>query len=183
MALTRNDIAENFRDRVTVQDYSPKPTIDGVRFLPLKRFVDDGGSFMELGRLTKGELQDVPGFEARQVSYSTMLPGVIKAFHLHFNQSELWFVPPESRLVMGLLDVRAKSPTSGARMRFVMGDGQARFVFIPAGVAHGAANLSDRTGQIIYFMNQQFTPEPDKSDEKRLPWDVLGADFWTLERG
>src|SRR5262249_22057241 len=115
--------------------------------------------------------------------YSTMMPGAVKAFHLHFTQNELWFVPPECRLVMGLCDVRDKSPTSGVSMRFVMGDGNARFVYIPAGVAHGAANLSQTTGHIIYFMDQQSPPEPDKTDAKRLPWDVLGADFWDMERG
>lgn len=166
-----------------MQDYSPKPVIEGVRFLPLRRFVDDGGSFLELGRLGSGMLADVPDFEVRQISYSGIMPGAIKAFHLHLAQSELWFVPPECRLLMGLLDVRANSPTTGKSMRFVMGDGQPRFVFIPAGVAHGAANLDQRMGQIIYFMNRQFTPEPDKTDEKRLPWDTLGADFWQMERG
>ena len=84
---------------------------------------------------------------------------------------------------MGLLDVRKSSPTVGKSMRFVMGDGQPRYVFIPKGVAHGAANLDQKVGQIIYLMNRQFTPEPDKTDEKRLPWDLLGAEFWQMERG
>ncbi len=183
MALTRSDIAPKFRDALTVQDYSPRPTIEGVRFVPLKRFNDDGGSFLELGRLAEGQLADLPGFAVRQVSYSTMMPGAVKAFHLHFGQNELWFVPPECRLVVGLCDVREKSATSGVSMRFVMGDGNARFVYIPAGVAHGAANLTQSVGQIIYFMDQQFTADAKLTDEKRLPWDVLGAEFWAMERG
>lgn len=183
MPLTRDDIAPRFREAVKVQDYAAKKTIDGVRFLPLKRFLDDGGTFSELGRLDKGMLQDLPGFEVKQVSYSTMMPGCIKAFHLHFTQTELWFIPPECRLVVGLLDAREKSPTQGVSMRFVMGDGNPRFLFIPQGVAHGAANLTNQVGQIIYFMDHQFTPEPDKTDEKRLPWDVIGKDFWEMERG
>jgi len=183
MALRHNDIAPAFRQNVSAQDYAPKRIIDGVRFIPIKRFVEAGGSFSELGRCNGGELQDLPGFVVRQVSYSTMLPSTIKAFHLHLAQSELWFVPPESRLLMGLLDVRAGSPSEGVSMRFVMGDGQPRFVYIPAGVAHGAANLGTELGQIIYFMDQQFSPDPDKTDEKRLPWDVLGEGFWAAERG
>jgi dTDP-4-dehydrorhamnose 3,5-epimerase len=183
MALSRSDIAPTFRDRLMVQDYSAKPVIDGVRFVTLERFVDDGGSFMELGRLVGGELKKVPGFTVRQVSYSTMMPGAIKAFHLHLAQNELWFVPPESRLLVGLCDVRERSATSGARMRLVLGDGNPRFVYIPAGVAHGAANLTAQAAPIFYFMDQEFTPEPDTTDEKRLPWDLLGEEFWTMERG
>ena len=183
MTLPRDILADSLTDRASLQDYSPKPVIEDVRFLPLRRFVDDGGSFMELGRLNDGLLADLPGFTIKQISYSTMQPGTIKAFHLHTKQSELWFIPPHSRLLLGLYDVRRESKNQGVSMRFVMGDGQSRLLFIPKGVAHGAANLGQELGQIIYFMDQQFSPHPDDSDELRLPWDILGSDFWATERG
>jgi dTDP-4-dehydrorhamnose 3,5-epimerase len=181
--LSRSDVITRWRDQITHQDYSQKPAIDGVRFVELKRFLDDGGSFAELGRLEGGQLAAAPGFIVRQVSYSTMQPGAVKAFHLHFSQNEFWFVPPESRLLIGLVDARERSPSASVSMRFVLGDGQARLLYIPAGVAHGAANLTGMTGQIVYFMDQQFSPDPDKTDEQRLPWNLLGEDFWRMERG
>lgn len=185
MALRRGDIHPDALHEVTVQDYARAAAIDGVRRLPLSRFVDDGGSFLELGRLDGGVLRDcdVPDFEVRQLSYSVVDPGAVKAFHLHFEQSEFWFVPPASKLLIGLYDVRRDSPSAKTRMRFVLGDGQAELLFIPPGVAHGAANLTSRPAEIIYVTDRHFSPDPDATDEKRLPWDLLGADFWQMERG
>lgn len=183
--MKREDLHPDVASQVTLQDYSGAPHIEGVRLLDLRRFVDDGGSFLELGRLAGGELADcgVPGFEVRQVNYSVMEPGAVKAFHLHFGQSEFWFVPPESKLIVGLYDARRDSGTAKRHRRFVLGDGHARLLFIPAGVAHGAANRTPRRAQIIYFADRTFSPDPADCDEHRLPWDLLGSDFWEIERG
>ncbi len=69
--------------RYGVQDYGPKPTIEGLEIIQLRRFNDDGGAMTELGRLDSGKLQGVDGFEVRQINYSVMEPLAIKAFHLH----------------------------------------------------------------------------------------------------
>ena len=45
-----------------VQDYSGSPRIDGVEIVELKRFNDDGGAITELGRMTAGIHQQLPGF-------------------------------------------------------------------------------------------------------------------------
>ena len=47
----------------SLQDYSPAPVIEGVQLVELKRFTDDGGSFMELARLQRGMATALPGFE------------------------------------------------------------------------------------------------------------------------
>ena len=81
----------------------------------LRRFHDDGGSFMELGRLSGGLHADFPGFEVKQINYSEMEPGVIKAFHLHRRQTDVWFVPPADKMLLVLLDVREGSRTGTCR--------------------------------------------------------------------
>lgn len=172
-----------FASRLRTQSYAPGARIEGVEFLPLERFVDDGGSFLELARLSSGRLAAAPGFEVRQISSSVLQPGTIKAFHLHLRQAEIWFVPPEARLLVGLIDTRRGSPTPRASMRFVLGDGQARLLQIPPGVAHGVANPSGTPVPLLYFADRQFDPHPARCDEKRLPWDLLGADFWEQGRG
>jgi len=141
-----------------------------------------GGSFAELIRLDEsGRLIAIPSFQVRQSSYSQMLPGAIKAFHLHYNQEDVWFVPPTDRLLVGLVDVRADSPTAGVSMRFVMGAGKGQLLYIPRGVAHGAANIGQSPMTILYFVNQHFNlGDPD---ERRLPYDILGREFWDMEQG
>ena len=87
-------------------------------------FVDDGGYFLELSRLAQGMCERFPGFEAKQMNYSQILPGTIKAFHLHLQQEDIWFVPPHERALVVLSDQRKGSPTAGVTMRFVLGRGQ-----------------------------------------------------------
>jgi dTDP-4-dehydrorhamnose 3,5-epimerase len=168
---------------LSVQTYAPAPRIEGVDVVELRRHGDDGGSMTELGRLESGALAALPDFVVRQVNYSELAPGVIKAFHLHQRQTDVWFVPPGDRILCVLIDVRVGSPTEGVRQRLVLGDGGSRLVRIPPGVAHGGRNIAATHGRIIYFVDLQFTEDPATCDEGRLPWDFAGADIWQVARG
>jgi dTDP-4-dehydrorhamnose 3,5-epimerase len=166
-----------------VQTYGGASLIDGVRVAELSRHADDGGAMTELARLTDGRAAALGDFTVRQVNYSEMAPGTIKAFHLHARQTDVWFVPPSDRMLVVLLDVRKGSRTEGARQRLVLGHGASRLLLIPPGVAHGVCNLGESTGRIIYFTDLHFSPEPAACDEGRLPWDFAGKDVWEIARG
>jgi dTDP-4-dehydrorhamnose 3,5-epimerase len=177
------ELGERAKRAFSIQDYSPAPAIAGVEVVDLKRFQDDGGSFTELGRLTQGAHRLFAGFEVKQVNYSEMDPGVIKAFHLHRRQTDVWYVPPTDKMLLVLLDVRAGSPTENAQRRLVLGDGASRLVRIPPGVAHGVKNLAGGRGRIIYFVDTHFSPDPAECEEGRLPWDFAGAEIWEPVKG
>ena len=166
-----------------LQDYGSAPAIAGLEIKDLRRFNDDGGNFTEIGRLTGSMHADFPGFEVRQINYSEMEPGAIKAFHLHRRQTDVWYVPPSDKMLLVLLDLRAGSSTENAQRRLVLGDGASRLVRIPPGVAHGVRNLAATRGRIIYFVDTHFSPDPEQSEEGRLPWDFAGADIWETVRG
>ena len=174
--------SEYAESEYSVQDYGGEDPIEGVEIVTLRRFNDDGGSMTELGRLDDGALQQFEGFTARQVNYSSMEPGAIKAFHLHQRQTDVWFVPPSDKILLVLADVRAGSPTEGVVRRVVLGDCKSELVRIPPGVAHGARNLrADSASTIIYFVDVQFSMGED-CDEGRLPWDHFGETIWETER-
>jgi dTDP-4-dehydrorhamnose 3,5-epimerase len=116
-----------------VQSYAAAPRIEGVEIVQLARHRDDGGALTELARLNDGRTQVPAGFTLRQINYSELEPGVIKAFHLHVRQTDVWYVPPGDRMLLVLVDVRKGSPTEGVRMRLVLGDGGSRLVRIPPG--------------------------------------------------
>jgi dTDP-4-dehydrorhamnose 3,5-epimerase len=166
-----------------VQSYAPAAVFDGVQLVELKRFHDDGGAFTGLARLAEGRSAVLGDFAVRQINYSELEPGVIKAFHLHTRQTDVWYIPPSDRMLVVLLDARKGSRTEGGRMRVVLGAGTSRLLRIPPGVAHGVRNLGSATGRIIYFVDVQFSTEPAACDEGRLPWDYAGADVWELTRG
>jgi dTDP-4-dehydrorhamnose 3,5-epimerase len=178
----RSWVRERYRAAVSTQSYASRPRIEGVQLIDLSLFSDEGGDFCEVTRfLEDGRLSHLPGYRPAQISYSLMEPGTIKAFHLHRNQDDLWFVPPGDRLLIGLLDVREGSATRDLSMRLVLGAGKARLLFVPRGVAHGVANLSPRPASVIYFVTQAF--DAQNPDEHRLPYDLLGPDFWTIQPG
>lgn len=178
-------VDDQFVESLTFQDYAAGPRIAGVTVQPLRKHRAPEGSFMELLRLTDGKIEALDGqtepFDARQLSFSTAVPGRINAFHLHpkRRQDELWCAVA-GELLVWLVDVRAGSPTLNVRQRVVLSGEAPALLFIPTGVAHGyKAGPSGAT--LLYTMNSQF----DLADpnEGRLPWDVFGTDLWEEDRG
>jgi dTDP-4-dehydrorhamnose 3,5-epimerase len=165
-----------------IQDYGPAPAIEGFDTFELRRFNDDGGSMTELLRTGPDGAEAIPGFRPAQVNYSVLQAGTTKAFHVHRRQTDVWFVPPEYRILLVLVDVRDGSTTSGQVRRVVLGDGNSRIVRIPPGVAHGCRNIGDGPATLIYFTDLHFSPDPADCDEGRLPWDFAGEAVWEITR-
>lgn len=174
-------IAEEYRQAVSTQNYTEKQQIEGVEILTQPFHRDDTGNFTELIRATDGYIDGLENFPIRQTSLSLLLPGVIKAFHFHENQDDLWYVPPYNRIVANLIDLRADSSTKGHHMRIILGGGSNTLLRIPAGVAHGAGNLWHEPQTLIYFVTAQF--DANNPDEHRLPWDHFGTEMWEISRG
>lgn len=175
--LTDDSIDSAVRQNVYVQDYSPKPVIHGVQILKLRNFVGENGDFSELLRLNEhGESELISGFRIRQINRSKQYNKAVKAWHLHYDQDEVWYVPPDEHLLLGLWDVREDSETRDVTQKIPLGGGNSIAVFIPRGVAHGAVNYSGKKANVYYFVSNQFNP--DHPDEHRLPWDAKGKDFW-----
>jgi dTDP-4-dehydrorhamnose 3,5-epimerase-like enzyme len=178
--LDKSDVSGRVQDKLGLQRYGASDLIAGVRFIEFSFHSDDGGDFYEITRLDKGLVMDVEGFEVRQINRSRLNPGLVKAFHLHFRQDEVWYVHTLDRLLIGLYDVRKGSSTEGKSMRFVLGGGKSRALYIPKGVAHGASVLGNNPVDVVYLVNQHFSVE--QPDEWRLPWDILGDDFWETKK-
>ena len=184
-SLKPTDLIDIAQGALTTQDYTPKVWIDGVKIVDLALHSDDGGHFAEMVRFNDdGTFEQFPDFTPKQQSYSLIVPGAVKAFHLHFNQEDIWFVPPGQRVLIGLVDCRKDSPTRGIINRFVMGDGKAKLLHIPCGVAHGGANIWKEDAMIFYYVTQKF--DIKNPDERRLPYDLDGLvpkDFWNMTMG
>lgn len=171
-------IADKFSKDLIRQDYSPQEKIEGLKIIELTRsFVEDSGGLVEIARLAPdGKLPEVPDFGVRQLTYTYLEPGAIKAWHLHQRQTDLWFIPPTSRLLLGLVDLREGSSTQETSRRLLGGGGKNQLILIPPGIAHGTGNPYQDRAELIYLTDQHFDPQ----DEFRLPWDYFGADFWQL---
>ena len=143
--------------------------IEGVRIKRLVRHADDRGYFQELLRDDDGLLE-----RFGQASMSMTYPGVIKAFHYHDRQDDLWFFPVGSAQVV-LCDFRQDSSTKGKTQVVYMGDDNPLLLLIPKGVAHGYRTLGYKPAIIIYFTTESYNPSDP--DEKRLPHDDPSIGF------
>jgi dTDP-4-dehydrorhamnose 3,5-epimerase len=145
-------------------------TIDGVVFKELITNTDERGFFRELIRSTDDFFAE--GFG--QWSQSMMFGGVTKAWHLHRQQIDWWYVGA-GVLRIGLADTRADSPTYRKTMDFLMGDLQpARILRIPPGVAHGCKVIQG-PATLFYITSDAYNP----NDELRIPYDSpeIGFDW------
>ncbi|MDR6224302.1 dTDP-4-dehydrorhamnose 3,5-epimerase family protein [Desmospora profundinema] len=150
--------------------------IDGVVFKKLKKYCDDRGTFMEVVRDDE-ELLERFG----QLSASMSYPGVIKAFHYHDRQDDLWYFPVGNAQVV-LYDKRPDSSTLGNTDVYYMGEENPSLLFIPKGVAHGYRVLGNRPAMIVYLTTQSY--QANAPDEHRLPFDdpEIGFDWNTRYR-
>ena len=89
---------------------------------------------------------------------------VVKAWHYHLKQTDMWFVP-HGKIKVGLFDAREDSPTAGIVNEVMMGSGRSVTLTIPPGIFHGYVTLSDLS-ILINTTNQPYDP----SDEYRIPW-------------
>src|SRR5262245_16477071 len=147
-ALTPADLvlSEDARTRLSRQCYAPRTPIPGVALseVPVARSAD--GLFAEIARMgNDGAIQGIEGHRPVQWNWSLLQPGAVKAWHLHFKQDDLFIVPPDATLFVGLADLR-RDAQAGTEARstpqsYVLGAGRCHRLLIPRGVAHGVANL------------------------------------------
>lgn len=146
--------------------------IDGVIVTPLATFADDRGYFREIARLRESGLA-----ECAQISATFSYPGVIKAFHYHKKQDDLWYCAA-GNIQAVLFDQRESSPTKGETQVIAMGGHAPQTIFIPHGVVHGYKVLGNKPALVVYATSQIYDPD----DELRIAHDdpTIGFD-WSVK--
>lgn len=150
--------------------------IDDVVIVEPTIHADDRGYFIETYRREWFGL----GREMVQGNRGNRQQGSVVGLHYHLHQADYWYVPSGHARVV-LHDLRQGSATEGATQMLDMGevDGEENNhlgLFIPPGVAHGFASLSDCV--ITYLVDGYY----NTADELGVLWNdpVIGAD-WGLE--
>jgi dTDP-4-dehydrorhamnose 3,5-epimerase len=146
----------------------PSKVIDGVVIVTPQSHGDERGRFVETYRRSWFP----HGREMVQGSRSDKQAGAIVGLHYHLHQADYWYVPFGTARVV-LHDLRQGSPTDGATLVVDIGSENEQGVFIPPGVAHGFASLTDMT--LTYLVDQYYNP----ADELGVAWDdpAIGADW------
>lgn len=158
----------------------PSDEIDGVLVVEPDIHGDERGIFIETYR----RQWFLSGREMIQGNRGDRRAGAVVGLHYHLHQADYWYVPfGRARVV--LHDLRTGSPTDGATFTVDLGsepgtpgvEHDHRGVYIPPGVAHGFAALTDMT--ITYLVDGYYNP----ADELGVAWDDpdVGADWGVIE--
>lgn len=142
--------------------------IDGVVVRDLVAHGDERGRFVETYRR-----EWVPGGrEMLQSNRADRKAGCVVGLHYHRTQADWWYVV-EGRARVVLHDLRSESPTDGETMALDLHSDDPRGVYIPPGVAHGFASLTDVT--LTYLVDGYY----DVAEELGVRWDdpEIGADW------
>src|SRR5436190_7709505 len=120
--------------------------IAGVHVVTPRVFGDERGQFVETYRR-----EWIPGArEMLQANRADRRTGAVVGLHYHMHQADYWYVPfGTARMV--LHDLRTGSPTDGATFSLDLSAENHTGVFIPPGVAHGFAALTEMT--ITYLVD------------------------------
>jgi dTDP-4-dehydrorhamnose 3,5-epimerase len=129
---------------------------------------DGRGTFYETYRRSWFPL----GREMVQGNRSDKAAGAVVGLHYHLHQADYWLCPRGTARVV-LHDLRQGSPTEGATEHLELSEANCRGVFVPPGVAHGFASLTDLT--LTYLVDSYYNPD----DELGVAWDdpVIAADW------
>lgn len=130
--------------------------IDGVELVPLRRFEDARGWFVELYR------ESTSPERAMQTNLSYSHKGVIRGLHYHERgQSDLFVC------LRGTARVVVLDPISGETFTADIGDGNPVAVWIRGSSAHGFEALTDVL--FLYHVTREYNPADP--DEHEVRWD------------
>lgn len=103
------------------------------------------------------------GHEMMQANRSEKAAGSLVGLHYHLHQSDYWYVTRGVARVV-LHDLRIGSSSHGMTEISELGSDESG-IFVPPGVAHGFAALTDVT--LIYLVDAYYNPD----DELGVAWD------------
>ena len=150
------------------------PNIHDIVIKKLITHSDDRGYFREILREDEDLLRHFG-----QTAVTKTYPGVIKAFHWHNDQDDIWYVAGGMARIV-LYDRRPNSPTYKVTQVVFAGEDNPVVVLIPTGVAHGYQVLGNQPVVLFYHVTRAY--DPKTPDEQRIDWNdpEIGFD-WSIK--
>jgi dTDP-4-dehydrorhamnose 3,5-epimerase len=139
--------------------------VTNVRRIPLQRFSDERGWFMELMRSSS-----LPK-PVRQSNVVFSRKGVIRGLHYHERGQDDLFV-----CLQGMVRVVTLDRETGETFSEDIGDDNPVAIYVPGTLAHGYEALTDCL--FMYHVTEEYDPE--SPDEQGLCWaDERVKDLWS----
>lgn len=134
--------------------------IMGVQVKEIKKRFDSRGFLAEIMKEDEYCFIDV-----KQTTVTETYPGIIKAFHWHRYQTDVWFIAKGIAQVV-LFDLRKDSLTYRETQELIVGEDNPRLILIPPRVAHGYKVLGNKPVLLFYHTDKPYNPR--NPDEGRI---------------
>lgn len=133
--------------------------IEGVVMQPLRQIIDERGRVMHMLQ------NNNPLFKGfGEVYFSEVLPGIIKAWKLH-NQSTQLFAVPVGQIRLVLYDNRPNSPSKGNTQEIITGRDNYQLIQIPPNIWYGYTCIGDVPALVANVIDSPY----DQNESKTLP--------------
>jgi dTDP-4-dehydrorhamnose 3,5-epimerase len=158
--------------------------IDGPKLISMPMYRDERGFFVERfrkDRFSEFDLGLENGADAFvQDNFSRSLPGVVRGLHAQFDRPQGKLVTcVRGRIFDVAVDLRAGSPTFGRSVSAILSGDEPRWIWIPAGFAHGFSVMGDEAADVTYKVTASYNP----IGECGIVWnDAELAVPWPLDR-
>lgn len=139
--------------------------IENVKVKELNHFEDERGWLTEIWR------SDEDGFQAVMSYVSQTSPNVARGPHEHVHQADYFVFMGPGRFILYLWDNRKNSPTFGQKMEIEAGEGDAKSVYVPAGVVHGYKCISRGPGWCINLPDKLYRGLNKKEEVDEIRWE------------
>jgi len=166
------------RAKLYRQTYDKVEGIHRVHVAKANTFADDfGGWFKEVLRLDDTGVHIALKeagitFRPIQANTSFLAPKTKRFWHIHPTQNEIWTT--NGTILLGLIDLRTDSPTLNKKMKVILSSD--KFIYIPAGVAHGFINPTAGSVTLNYYTDEYFEPG-ENTQECRIDPNTISYDF------
>jgi dTDP-4-dehydrorhamnose 3,5-epimerase len=139
--------------------------LEGLRRIPLRRFEDERGWFVEIRR------ESLLPRPTRQTNVSFSRAGVIRGLHFHLRGQDDLFV-----CLVGTARVVVLDRGTGEVFTEDIGEDNPVALYIPGHHAHGFEALTDLV--FCYHVTEEY--DPSDPDEHAIPWsDPRVRDLWS----
>ena len=136
--------------------------LKGIVIKPLKRFIDERGSFTEIFRKDWSELYRNED-ELCQANLSVSYPGIVRAWHKHERGQTDSFI-----VIKGALKICAYDDNSQELDEIISSGENLQIVKVPGYYWHGIKVVGDEPAILVYIVNRLY--DSANPDELRIPW-------------
>ena len=159
---------------LTIQNLS----IEGVVIIEPDHFEDERGFFLENFKVSSYSNPLIENIKFVQDNLSRSKKGVLRGMHYTINKPQAQMLTVvRGKIFDVVVDLRRNSKTFRKWYGVELGDGCARQIYMPHGIAHGFCVLSD-WADLHYKVTQSYDP----NDEGGILWNdpAIGID-WNIE--